>query len=54
MMVKKYMNVKTGSVSNHSGWWYEDQNGKLVNAVDKGEVVEVVRDKKTKNWKQVL
>ena len=36
-----YMNVATGSVDNHDGWWYEDEGGVEVNAVDRGEVVEI-------------
>lgn len=38
---KMYMNIHTGSVDNHAGWDYEDEDGKIVNAVDRGEVVEV-------------
>ena len=37
---KKYMNISTGSVDTHDGWWYEDEDGVEVNAVDRGEVVE--------------
>ena len=36
-----YMNVATGSVDTHDGWWYEDEDGVEVNAVDRGEVVEI-------------
>ena len=36
-----YMNEQTGSTDTYHGWWYEDENGDLVNAVDRGEVVEV-------------
>ena len=38
---KKYMNLATGSVDTHDGWWYEDEGGVEVNAVDRGEVVEI-------------
>ena len=38
---KKYMNIATGSVDTHDGWWYEDEDGVEVNAVDRGEVVEI-------------
>ena len=41
---KMYMNPETGSVDDHDGWWYEDENGHEVNAVDRGEVTEVVRN----------
>lgn len=41
---KKYMNIETGSVDTHEGWWYEDEDGVEVNAVDRGEVVEVTPD----------
>ena len=39
--MKQYMNIETGSVDDYDGWWYEDENGEDVNAVDLGEVVEV-------------
>ena len=45
-MEKQYMNIKTGSVDDYDGWWYEDENGVEVNAVDRGEVVEVVKNSK--------
>jgi hypothetical protein len=38
-----FMNISTGTVDNYNGWWYEDENGKPVNAVDRGEVVQVSR-----------
>lgn len=41
--VKVYKNLTTGSVAIYDGWWYEDENGQEVNAVDLGEVVEVVK-----------
>ena len=37
----EYMNIETGSVDTYDGWWYEDESGILVNAVDRGEVVAV-------------
>ena len=40
----KYMNIATGSVDTHDGWWYEDEDGVEVNAVDRGEVEEVQED----------
>ena len=40
---KLYMNTATGSVDNYDGWWYENDSGEKVNAVDLGEVVEVVK-----------
>lgn len=40
---KLYMNTATGSVDDYDGWWYENDSGEKVNAVDLGEVVEVVR-----------
>ena len=39
---KIYMNSATGSVDTYDGWWYENDSGETVNAVDLGEVVEVV------------
>jgi len=44
METKMYMNVETGNVDDYEGWWYEDADGHEVNAVDLGEVVEVVRN----------
>lgn len=41
---KMYMNVSTGTVGSYADWDYEDENGKNVNAVDLGEVTEVVSD----------
>ena len=38
---KCYMNTATGSVDNYDGWWYVNEKGEKVNAVDLGEVVEV-------------
>lgn len=42
--MKTYMNIYTGSVGTYNDWWYEDADGKQVNAVDLGEVVEVTQD----------
>lgn len=39
-----YMNLKTGAVDTESGWHYLDENGRLVSAVERGEVVQVVKD----------
>ena len=41
---KCYMNTATGSVDNYDGWWYVNEKGEKVNAVDLGEVVEVEKD----------
>lgn len=38
---KVYMKTATGYVDNYDGWWYENEKGEKVNAVDLGEVVEV-------------
>jgi len=46
MIKKMYMNAETGSVDTKDGWYYEDIDGKTVNAADKEEVVEVERNKK--------
>lgn len=40
--VKMYMNVETGSVDTREDWFYQNIDGETVNAVDLGEVVEVV------------
>lgn len=42
-MEKLYMNIETGSVDIYDGWEYENEVGETVNAVDLGEVVEVVK-----------
>lgn len=39
---KMYMNAETGSVDNYAGWDYENENGETVNAVELGEVFEVI------------
>ncbi len=39
------MNPATGSVDTYDGWWYENENGQLVNAVDRNEVIPVIQDK---------
>lgn len=38
-----YMNLETGSVDTRDGWFYTNEDGDTVNAVDLGEVVEVVK-----------
>ena len=40
-MEKRYMNKETGSIDTYEGWFYENESGETVNAVDLGEVVEV-------------
>ena len=42
--MKYYMNVATGSVDTKENWDYENEDGETVNAVDLGEVVEVVKE----------
>jgi hypothetical protein len=39
-----FMHIATGSVDNYDGWSYINENGNEVNAVDLGEVVEVIRN----------
>ena len=39
---KMYMNIHTGSVDTRDGWNYQNDDLVYVNAVDLGEVVEVV------------
>ena len=38
---KTYMNIETGSTGTYNEWWYENESGDQVNAVDLGEVVEL-------------
>ena len=47
-----YMNVKTGSIDDYNGWFYENRNGEQINAVDQGEVVPVIWEKETETWKE--
>ena len=35
---KLYMDTATGGVDTYDGWWYENECGEKVNAVDIGEV----------------
>lgn len=44
MVDQMYMNLGTGSVDTYDGWWYDNENGEKVNAVDLGEVVEVKKN----------
>ena len=41
-----YMNVETGTVGPAREWIYENESGELVDAVELGEVVEVVKNEK--------
>lgn len=43
-MTTYYMNAATGNVDTKDGWNYKNERGETVNAVDLGEVVEVVKD----------
>jgi hypothetical protein len=43
-MEKTYMNLETGTVGQYDDWFYTNEDGVSVNAVDLGEVVEVVKD----------
>jgi hypothetical protein len=36
-----YINFATGSIGDRADWWYENETGDLVNAVDRGEVVKI-------------
>lgn len=38
---KMYMNIETGSVAPYDEWFYLDEYGTPVNAVDENKVVEV-------------
>ena len=37
----KYINILTGSIGEYEDWYYEDENGDTLNAVDEGEVEEI-------------
>lgn len=47
-----YMNIATGSIDTCDGWWYDNENGERVNAVDLGEVVEVKKNE-SGDWVEV-
>jgi hypothetical protein len=49
---KNYMNLESGSVDTYEGWSYTTEEGKEVNAVDLGEVVEVEKQAEG-SWKAV-
>lgn len=48
--VQRYMNRKTGSVGTYDDWWYENEEGKTVNAVDLNEVVQVTWNSYSQGW----
>ena len=48
-----YMNVKTGNVGSYNAWFYINENGESVNAVDLGEVVEVEWNNENGTWEEV-
>lgn len=39
--MKEYMNIETGTVGTYDDWFYTNEDGETVNAVDLGEVVEI-------------
>jgi len=49
-MTNLYMNVETGSVNTKDEWNYELEDGTIVNAVDRGEVVPVEWSEKDGYW----
>ena len=51
--IRVYMNVHTGSVGTRDEWDYQDEDGNTVNAVDRGEVVEVKWDEETQDYEEV-
>ena len=50
---KKYMNVHSGEVGEYGTWDYTDEDGNSVNAVDRGEVVEVRWNEEEEHWEEV-
>jgi len=38
-----YMDLSTGKVDLYDLWWYTDESGNRVNAVDRGEAIQVIR-----------
>ena len=47
--MKIYMNPETGSVGDYDDWFYTNESGQLLNAVDLREVIEVIKDG-SGNW----
>ena len=41
--MKMYMDLSTGKVDLYDLWWYTDESGNRVNAVDRGEAIQVIR-----------
>lgn len=48
-----YMNISTGSTGHYDDWYYDTEDGETVNAVDKGEVVQVYWNENTENWEEI-
>lgn len=44
---------ETGAVGTSDGWFYQDENGWTVCAVERGDVVEVRWDDYTDTWVEV-
>lgn len=53
MFGKMYMNAETGSIGTHDDWDYELEDGTVVNAVDRGEVVLVEWSEKDEYWVEI-
>jgi hypothetical protein len=49
-MAYLYMHVETGTVNTRDEWDYELEDGTIVNAVDRGEVVPVEWSEKDEYW----
>lgn len=45
-----YMNIETGSTGIYAEWWYVNNEGEMVNAVDLNEVIEVEWDEAIGYW----
>ena len=46
MIDKIYMNIDTGSLGTREDWWYENEDGEIVNGIDLSNcgLVEVIPD----------
>ena len=49
---QKYMNIHTGSVDVYDGWFYENEDGEKVNAVDREEVTPVFWNEDENYWEE--
>jgi len=47
------MSPFTGSVDSHDGWEYEDEDGNILDGVERGEALEVDWDEDAQEWGEI-